>query len=54
MTNCIAVLEAELYNLWARRQNFPLYPNCTCAQKARNTNVEIKKQSQQQELNPQE
>ena len=41
VTNHIAVLEAELYNLQARRQNFPLYYNCTCAQKARNANVEI-------------
>ena len=40
-TNHIAVLEAELYNLQARRQNFPLYPNRTHAQKARNTNVKI-------------
>ena len=41
VTDCIAVPEAELYNLWARRQNFPPYPNCTCAQKDRNANVEI-------------
>ena len=40
-TNHIAVLEAELYNLWARRQNFSPYPNCTHAQIARNDNVEI-------------
>ena len=41
VTNCIVVLEAELHNLWGRRQNFPLYPNCTHAKKARNINVEI-------------
>ena len=41
VTDHIAVLEAELYNLQARRQNFSLYPNCTRAQKARNANVEI-------------
>ena len=41
MTNCITLLEAELYNLQARRQNFSLYPNHTRAQKARNANVEI-------------
>ena len=40
-TDRIAVLEAELYNLQARRQNFPPYPNRTHAQKARNANVEI-------------
>ena len=40
-TDRITVLEAELYNLRARRQNFPLYPNHTHAQKARNANVEI-------------
>ena len=42
VTDHITVLEAELYNLRARRQNFPSYPNCTRAQKARNANVEIK------------
>ena len=41
VTNHITVLEAELYNLQARGQNFPLYPNCTRSQKARNANVEI-------------
>ena len=41
MTDCIVVLEAKLYNLWARRQNFFPYPNLTGAQKARNANIEI-------------
>ena len=40
-TDHITVLEAELYNLQSRRQNFPPYPNCTRAQKARNADVEI-------------
>ena len=41
VTDHIAVLEAELYNLRARRQNFPLYPNCAHSQKARNANIKI-------------
>ena len=42
-TNQIKVLEAELFNLCARKQ-VPVHANCTHAQKARNTNVEIEEE----------
>jgi hypothetical protein len=37
----IAVLEAELFNLRTRRPVHPQFNRTTCAQKARNTNVDI-------------
>jgi hypothetical protein len=39
--NCIVVLKAELFNLRTRRPVHPQFNRTTCAQKARNTNVDI-------------
>ena len=44
-TDQIAVLEAKLFNLCARKQ-VPAHANCTCAQKARNANVEIEEEEE--------